>query len=233
VSSADAWQPGFFDPDPVSMLTESSMTVRSPAADASMRARRRALVLTDPVARLVRNAAHSSVDDSVYDLRQLALAGIDLAVASMGFARQITLVELVESIAELAARMRCGEPDRQADVDAARWVIKGLLNDAEHQGAFVYVFSDLRDGGIHREEYAFKLLQLQDSPGGAIVQASPQAVMLYLNGAGADNLIRPDGRRLDAMADLVPVDVAGAGQIAEPWLREDGSSCCYDSRTWV
>src|SRR5881628_1171365 len=120
LTSGDTWQPGFFDPDPTSMVTVSNVTVRSPAADASMRARWRALVLTDPVARLVRNAAHSSVDDAVYDLRQLAMAAIDLAVASMGFARQITLAELVESIAELAARMRHEAPDRQADVDAAR-----------------------------------------------------------------------------------------------------------------
>ncbi|MDR7326870.1 MULTISPECIES: hypothetical protein [Catenuloplanes] len=156
--------------------------LRSPSAEASMRARWRALVLTDPVARLVRNAAFANVDDRRFDLRQLALAAVDIAVASMGFARQITLGELLDSIAELAVRMAPGAP-RDACAEAARWVIKGLLNDAEGQRAFVYAFTD--DDG-RREEFAFKLLQLQDSPDGAIVQASPQAVMLYLSGLDLD-----------------------------------------------
>ncbi|MDR7275106.1 hypothetical protein [Catenuloplanes atrovinosus] len=156
--------------------------LRSPSAEASMRARWRALVLTDPVARLVRNAAFANVDDRRFDLRQLALAAVDIAVASMGFARQVTLGELLESIADLAVRMAPAAP-REACAEAARWVVKGLLNDAEGQRAFVYAFTG-EDG--RREEFAFKLLQLQDSADGAIVQASPQAVMLYLSGLDLD-----------------------------------------------
>jgi hypothetical protein len=155
---------------------------RSPSAEASRRGRWRALVLTDPVARLVRNAAFANVDDRRFDLRQLALAAVDIAVASMGFARQVTLGELLESIADLAVRMVPSAP-REACAEAARWVIKGLLNDAEGQRAFVYTFTDA-DG--RREEFAFKLLQLQDSADGAIVQATPQAVMLYLSGLDLD-----------------------------------------------
>ena len=78
------WQPDLFDTGPVGSSEQPE--VRSPAADASMRARWRALILTDPVARLVRNAAHATVHQA-YDLRQLALAAVDIAVASMGFAR--------------------------------------------------------------------------------------------------------------------------------------------------
>ncbi len=181
----EEWQPGLFGSD-TSSSASADVAIMSPAADASMRARWRALVLTDPVARLVRNAVHAGVEDEVYDLRQLALAAIDIAVASMGFARQITLAELVESIAGLAARMRPGADGREESYEAARWVIKGLLNDAENQGAFVYVFSDLCDHQARREEYAFKLLQLQDSADGAVVQASAQAVLLYLNGLDLD-----------------------------------------------
>ncbi|WP_238011811.1 hypothetical protein KZZ52_13015 [Dactylosporangium sp. AC04546] len=154
--------------------------LRSPVADASMRARWRALILTDPVARLVRNAAHADVHEA-YDLRQLALAAIDIAVASLGFARPVTLAELVDEIAGLAALMR---PDPAAALDAARWVIKGLLNDADNQSAFVYPFVDTARGAS--EEFAFKLLQLQDGPDGAVVLASPQAVMVYLNGLDLD-----------------------------------------------
>nr|BFE63943.1 hypothetical protein GCM10020063_084690 [Dactylosporangium thailandense] len=150
--------------------------VASPVGHASMRARWRALILTDPVARLVRNAVHADIHEA-YDLRQLALAAIDLAVASLGFARALTLAELIESIAELAARMRPG--DTGAHEDAARWVVRGLLNDTDNQRAFVYVFDNT-------EEYAFRLLQLQDGPDGALVLASPQAVMLYLNGLDLD-----------------------------------------------
>lgn len=150
--------------------------VASPVGHASMRARWRALILTDPVARLVRNAAYADVHEA-YDLRQLALAAVDLAVASLGFARALTLAELIESIAELAGRMRPG-PSHQHE-DAARWVVKGLLNDADNQRAFVYTFGN-------SEEYAFRLLQLQDGPDGAVVLASPQAVMLYLSGLDLD-----------------------------------------------
>ena len=176
------WQPDLFDSGPVTSSDQPE--VRSPAADASMRARWRALILTDPVARLVRNAAHATVHQA-YDLRQLALAAVDIAVASMGFARQVTLAELIESTAELAAVMHpAGAPgDHQ---DAARWVVKGLLNDADNQGAFVYSFVDALASPPRREEYAFKLLQLQDGPDGAVVLASHQAVMLYLNGLDLD-----------------------------------------------
>ncbi|MEU8216718.1 hypothetical protein AB0C47_13210 [Micromonospora taraxaci] len=164
---------------------QSAMEIRSPATDASVRARWRALVLTDPVARLVRNAAHAGIDDGVFDLRQLALAAIDVAVASLGFARQITLAQLVDAVAGLAQLMDDqGSP--AAAIEAARWVIRGLLNDAENQSKFVYVFHDVRAVPPRREEYPFKLLSLQDSPSGAVVQASPQAVMLYLNGLNLD-----------------------------------------------
>ncbi|MEU8658045.1 hypothetical protein [Actinoplanes philippinensis] len=180
----DDQQPDLFSTDEASP-DHAPLEVRSPAADASVRARWRALVLTDPVARLVRNAAHAGVDDATYDLRQLALAAIDIAVASMGFARQITLSHLVASVAELAQLMD-GKADRTAATEAARWVLRGLLNDAENQGSFVYVFHDVRANPPRREEYPFKLLSLQDSPSGAVVQPSPQAVMLYLNGLNLD-----------------------------------------------
>jgi hypothetical protein len=36
-----------------------------------------------------------------------------------------------------------------------------------------------------------------------------------MSAAGADNPIRPGGRRLDATADLVPIDMSGTGQVAE------------------
>jgi hypothetical protein len=76
--------------------------VVSPAADATARGRWKALVLTDPVAKLVRNAVHGGFSDDVYDLRQLALAAIDVVVASMGFAREATLDEVIDTLAGLA-----------------------------------------------------------------------------------------------------------------------------------
>src|SRR4051794_15114879 len=173
-------QPDLFDVAP--FVPSDALAVRSPAADASMRARWRALILTDPVARLVRNAPHAGIHEA-YDLRQLALAAVDIAVASMGFARQVTLAELVDTIAELAGLMRPGAPEPGEHHDAARWVVKGLLNDADNQGAFVYTYLDPKG---RAEEYAFKLLQLQDGPDGAVVLASAQAVMLYLSGLDLD-----------------------------------------------
>lgn len=94
--------------------TEDAATARrdsivSPTADATARGRWRALVLTDPVAKLVRSAAHAGIDDDTYDLRQLALAAIDVAVASMGFAREATLDEVLDALAGIAARMQPAE----------------------------------------------------------------------------------------------------------------------------
>ncbi len=42
-------------------------------------------VVPDPMHKLVRNAAHAGISDEDYDLRQQAMAAMDLAVASIGF----------------------------------------------------------------------------------------------------------------------------------------------------
>jgi hypothetical protein len=159
----------------------------SPAADATARGRWRALVLTDPIHKLVRNAAHAAVDDDVYDLRQLAMAAVDLAVASMGFAREALLEEVVDALAALAARMQPGEEHAPRWRDVAQLVIKGLLNDAHEQRRFSYTFADLTDPGATRFDiYSFRLLSLRDTEYGPVLIASDQAVMLFLDGLDVD-----------------------------------------------
>jgi hypothetical protein len=163
--------------------------VVSPAADASARSRWRALVLTDPIARLVRNAAHAGIDDEHYDLRALALAAVDIVVGSMGFSRESGVDEVLDALVGLAARM---QPDRPAQWrDVAQVVLKGLLNDAHEQRRFTYRFADLsreavgRDGGIW-ESYGFRLLSLRETEFGAVLVASDQAITLFLHGLDVD-----------------------------------------------
>lgn len=161
--------------------------VVSPAADATARGRWRALVLTDPIARLVRNAAHAGIDDDSYDLRQLALAAVDLAVASMGFAREATLDEVLDTLAGIAGRMQPTEEHAHEWRDVAQLVVKGLLNDAREQRRFSYTFADLADPGVVRWDiYSFRLLSLRDTEYGPVLVASDQAVMLYLDGLDVD-----------------------------------------------
>ncbi|MBI3687634.1 MAG: hypothetical protein HY241_09950 [Actinobacteria bacterium] len=164
--------------------------VVSPAADATTRGRWRALVLTDPVARLVRNAVHADVDGDTYDLRQLALAAIDLVVASMGFAREATLDEVVDTLTGVAARMQPAEEHAHQWRDVAQVVVKGLLNDAHLQRTFSYAFADLADladpDAVRWEPYDFRLLSLRDTEYGPVLVASDQAVLLYLHGLDVD-----------------------------------------------
>jgi hypothetical protein len=171
------------DTDEVPGSGHRRAVVVSPTADASARGRWRALVLTDPVAKLVRNAAHSGIDDEDYDLRQLALAVIDLTVASMGFAREAALEEVLDALTGLAARMQPGEDRAEQWRTVAQTVVKGLLNDAHEQRRFGYTFADLTDpGAVRWDAYHFRLLSLRDTEYGPVLLASDQAVMLYLDG---------------------------------------------------
>ncbi|GAA4553359.1 hypothetical protein [Pseudonocardia xishanensis] len=158
--------------------------VVSPAADATARARWRALALTDPIARLVRNAAHAGVADEAFDLRQLALAAVDLVVGSMGFAREATIEEVADDLTGLAARM-CPELAGQAR-DVAQLVLKGLLNEAHEHRRFTYWFADLSGADVVREPYSFRLLALREAEYGPVLTASDQAITLFLHGLDVD-----------------------------------------------
>lgn len=158
--------------------------VVSPAADATARARWRALALTDPLSRLVRNAAHAGVADEAFDLRQLALAAVDLVVGSMGFAREATLDEVADDLTALAARM---SPERAGQArDVAQLVLKGLLNEAHEHRRFTYWFADLSGDEVVREPYSFRLLSLREAEYGAVLTASDQAITLFLHGLDVD-----------------------------------------------
>lgn len=166
------------------MTMTAAASVVSPAADATARARWRALALTDPIARLVRNAAHAGIDDELFDLRQLALAAVDLVVGSMGFAREATLEEVADDLTALAARMR---PDRAHQArDVAQVVLKGLLNEAHEHRRFTYWFADLSGERVEREPYSFRLLSLREAEYGPVLTASDQAITLFLHGLDVD-----------------------------------------------
>ncbi|MCW0212168.1 MAG: hypothetical protein OJJ54_02330 [Pseudonocardia sp.] len=159
-------------------------SVVSPAADATARSRWRALALTDPISRLVRNAAHSGIDDELFDLRQLALAAVDVVVGSMGFAREATLEEVSDTLTGLAARMAPAHARQARDV--ATVVLKGLLNEAHEHRRFTYRFADLSGEVARSEPYSFRLLALRDAEYGPVLVASDQAITLFLHGLDVD-----------------------------------------------
>ena len=90
---------------------------------------------------------HAGFGDDVYDLRQLALAAIDVVVASMGFAREATLDEVIDTLAGIAGRMRPAEEHAGEWRAVAQQVVMGLLNEAHEQRRFTYRFADLTDPG--------------------------------------------------------------------------------------
>jgi hypothetical protein len=145
-------------------------------------------VLTDPISRLVRNAAHAGiagVDEGRYDLRRLALAAIDVVVGQMGFAREATLDDVLDALARLCARMHPDAPHEWPLV--AQTVLKGLLNDANDGRRFTYRFADLSDPETARwEPYSFRLLSLRDTEFGPVLVASDQAITLFLHGLDVD-----------------------------------------------
>lgn len=142
-------------------------------------------MLTDPISRLVRNAAHVGIDGGLYDLRQLALAAVDVVVGQMGFAREATLDDVLDALSRLAARMRPDVPTEWPSV--AQTVVKGLLNDAHDGRRFTYRFADISDSGNARwEPYSFRLLSLRDTEFGPVLVASDQAITLFLHGLDVD-----------------------------------------------
>ena len=171
-------------------MTGTGGALVSPTADATARSRWRSLVLTDPVARLVRNAAHAGIDDSAYDLRQLALAAIDLVVGSMGFARETTVDEVVDTLTSLAARMRPAQEWAQEWQDVAQAVLKGLLNDAHEQRRFTYYFAEIGSDTAGQvpdgSPTASGCCRCATPSSARCSSASDQAITLYLHGLDVD-----------------------------------------------
>jgi hypothetical protein len=138
----------------------AAWAVASPTA----RAWWRAIVLIDPVAKLVRNAAHAGIGDGTYDLRQLALAALDVAVASTGFAREAILDEVVDTLAGIAGRMRSESEQAEQWRDVAQLVVMGLLSDAHEQRRFSSTFAGLTNpGAVRWDACGFRRLPLRDA----------------------------------------------------------------------
>src|SRR5258705_8631075 len=90
---------------------------------------------------MVRAGAHAGEPDARYagryDLRRLAHRTIDAVVASMGFAHEITDVELMAGIAALASRMA---PTARQDewLQVAEFVFGHLMNTTQEGAKFCY-----------------------------------------------------------------------------------------------
>jgi hypothetical protein len=157
--------------------------LRLPRASANAEELRwRGQAVTAPIERLVRAAANTVHDEDRYDLRRLAHRAIDLAVASMGFARELTDDELLEALAAFASRMA---PEVSADEHraVAAFVRKTLLNEQGDFAKFAFTGFD-EEGGRH--PFAFHLLTLRDAGEDTVVRASPEAINVFLRALDLD-----------------------------------------------
>lgn len=151
-------------------------------ADDTLLRRWRSLLVTEPIARMVRAAAHVDLDLDPYDLHHLALTAIDTVVNSMGFEAEASLDRVVDELTHLAGAMAPAKPASEHRA-VASLVVKGLLNEQEDGRKFSYTHVD-RDG--RRVPFAFRLLSLRDTESGTSLAASNEAILVFLRGLDQD-----------------------------------------------
>ncbi len=172
-----------------------------PTQDADER-RWRAQTVVAPIEQLVRSLAHAQIGDDDYDVRRLSHRAIDLAVRSMGFAQETTDDEVVEDLAAMARAMR---PDAAPDAwrDVAGKVFRGLLNEQHEYDKFRFVGIG---GDSIRRPFSFRILELREAGTGYAVEASSEAINVYLS----------------ALAEVDPSDADFAFQTLLSRQLEDG-----------
>jgi hypothetical protein len=150
-------------------------------AGASDERRWRAQTVVAPIEQLARSLAHAQIDEDQYDVRRLAHRAIDLAVRSMGFAQETTDDEVIE---DLAAMARAMQPEAGSDAwrDVAARIFRGLLNEQHEYEKFQ--FTAIPADGIRRP-FSFRLLELREHGEGYIVEASDEAINVFLSALNA------------------------------------------------
>lgn len=152
------------------------------SADDTLLRRWRSLLVTEPIARMVRAAAHVDLDLEPYDLHHLALSAIDIVVNSMGFEAEASLDRVVDELTHLAAAMATARSAAEHRA-VGTLVVKGLLNEQEDGRKFSYTHVDR---GGRRVPFAFRLLSLRDTESGTSVTASDEAILVFLRGLDQD-----------------------------------------------
>ena len=162
----------------------------------------RAQTITSPIEQLVRALKIAQIDEETYDVRRLSHRAIDLAVRSMGFAQETSDDEVVEDLAAMARAMQpeAGEDDWR---EVAGKVFRGLLNEQHDYDKFR--FTSIGSDGVRRP-FSFRILELREASGGYVVEASSEAINVYLS----------------ALAEIDPTDADFAFQTLLSRQLEDG-----------
>lgn len=177
--------PSLWDDDPLPVRVVERPEVDLDASRPESEEQRwRSQTVTAPIEGLVRAGAYAGPEGARYadryDLRRLAHRTIDAVVASMGIANAITDTELIGLMAAAAARMdpEAGQAEWQA---AAEFVYGHLMNSAGEFTKFSYTGIDA-DG--RRRPFEFQLLVPREAEAGIAINASPEAINVYLKAFG-------------------------------------------------
>lgn len=178
---ASLWDP---EPEPTpTPVAAPEVELDRPATEEH---RWRSQTVTAPIEQMVRAGAHAGeAEDRFadrYDLRRLGHRAIDAVVASMGIARELTDLELIAGLAATAARM-APEADQAEWQAVAEFVYAHLMNAPDEFAKFSYTGID-PDG--RRRPFEFQLLLPRESEAGIAINASPEAINVFLKAFDLD-----------------------------------------------
>jgi hypothetical protein len=143
--------------------------------------RTKSLLRTAPIHRMAQTSAWQDWDDELYDPRVLAMAAIDAVISRMGLSSELTSLDLITVLSELAQAMAPSRSEAEY-AKVASFVLDGLLNDRDQNSseAFALPYSDFHAGPHARRELRFFLLTEKMRAGGQVVlEASVDAINVF------------------------------------------------------
>lgn len=158
---------------------------RSLVAEAGFARRSSVLARGAPLHRIDQRQAWQGFPRGLYDPRTLALAALEAVVSRQEMEAEATTEEVLEFLSSLAAS---AAPERSAGehVAVARFVLRELLNDAQHGEEFAVSYSDYREG---HSRVTVSLRMLEEGfgrRGQAVLRATTPAINLLLSGLEYD-----------------------------------------------
>ncbi|MFE0062747.1 hypothetical protein [Streptomyces sp. NPDC059003] len=138
-----------------------------------------------PLHRMDQRQAWQRFPRGLYDPRTLALAALEAVVSRQEMEAEATTEEVVEFLASLAASAAPGQEVAE-HLAVARFVLRELLNDAQHGEEFEVSYSDYRVG---HSRVTLSLRMLEEGigrRGQAVLRATTPAINLLLSGLEHD-----------------------------------------------
>ncbi|MET9078593.1 hypothetical protein ABZX95_42205 [Streptomyces sp. NPDC004232] len=158
---------------------------RALVAEAGFVRRSSVLARGAPLHRIDQRQAWQRFSRGLYDPRTLALAALEAVVSRQEMEAEATTEEVVEFLASLAAS---AAPEREASEHLAvsRFVLRELLNDAQHGEEVEVSYSDYR-AGHNRVTLSLRMLEEGiGRRGQAVLRATTPAINLLLSGLEHD-----------------------------------------------